>query len=216
MDLGLTARSILFYYYKRSLQSKTINVTELSSILETSKANITQIIQTLGSVGYVDYQPYKPLLLTNNGLQRAEKIYRRILLIESYLFKTLSMPFFQCRAEAFAWEGAIFDSTLEKIEKLIDLKIGLAGDMVPDQKSLNSSLRVLKSGKAGNLFRVLAIQDLDSIDKIFLSELSSIYLETIVVNAVNINTQTVVITCNRQKIILPDTVAANVMVICTD
>ena len=73
MDIGLTARAILFYFYQRSLQDKSIGVTELANILETSKANITQVNKTLAEAGYIDYQPYKPISLTSSGQKRAEK-----------------------------------------------------------------------------------------------------------------------------------------------
>ncbi len=211
MDIGLTARTIMFYIYQRSLTGKKIGVTELSKILNTSKANITQINKTLAEAGYVEYIPYKPIVFTNNGLRKAEKIYQRILLIESYLFKTLAMPFYLCRSEAFSWETAIFESTLLKIKQKIDIKTGLTGDIIPNSNNeLNEELKTLKGVEVGSVVTVLAIHNLDSIDPVFLDELSHIYLNSIVVNAKISNSVAVI--CNQKKIILPDVIAAKIIV----
>ncbi|HOG19767.1 MAG TPA: iron dependent repressor, metal binding and dimerization domain protein [Salinivirgaceae bacterium] len=210
MDIGFTARAILFYFYQRSLQGKSIGVTELADILETSKANITQINRTLTEAGYIEYQPYKPIALTNSGLQRAEKIYHRILLIESYLFKTLAMPFYQCRSEAFSWETAIFESTLNTINRKIDIKTGLTGDIIPSKENLLKPTKSLKAADIGNIVTVLSFRDLDSIDSVFLDELSFIYLNTIVLKAKV--SDTIAVFCNERKIILPYDVASKIVV----
>ncbi len=210
MDIGLTARAILFYFYQRSLQDKSIGVTELANILETSKANITQVNKTLAEAGYIDYQPYKPISLTSSGQQRAEKIYKRILLIESYLFKTLAMPFYQCRSEAFSWETAIFESTLQTINQKIDINIGLTGDIIPGKNNLLKPTKSLKSADIGNILTVLAFRDLDSINNVFLDELSFIYLNTIVLKAKV--SDTIAVFCNERKIILPYDVASKIIV----
>lgn len=120
------------------------------------------------------------------------------------------MPFYQCRSEAFSWETAIFESTIQTINQKIDINIGLTGDIIPGKNNLLKPTKSLKSADIGNILTVLAFRDLDSINNVFLDELSFIYLNTIVLKAKV--SDTIAIFCNERKIILPYDVASKIIV----
>ena len=215
MEIGYTARAILFYSYLRQQSLKIVTVTELAELLETSKPNISQIIQQLREVGYIENEKYKPIKLTNNGFLKSEVLYYRILAIESFLFKTLAMPFYKCRAEAFSWEQGILNTTLDKIISKIPIIMGLTGDKIPESylnESVETEIKSCKRVSIGDQFKICAYKTLDLMDPIFLTELSSIYLENAVLVGIDNQTETYVILCNNEKIILPNTIVENMVV----
>jgi Mn-dependent DtxR family transcriptional regulator len=212
MEPGQTARAILFHCYQRQLHHKRIGVTELADILETTKPNISQLIKHLSDVGYLDRKPYQPIAFTSNGLLKAEQLYQRILILESYLFKTLAMPFFQCRAEAFSWELGIFDATLAAIYEKTNIEIGLVGDTFPQKEQKPITCRLLKAAMDKEMLMVVAIRNLDSIDRAFLPELAALYLEELIITNHIQETNTLVIVSQGKKFLLPVTVAANILV----
>lgn len=215
MEIGYTARAILFYSYLRQQSSKIVTVTELAELLETSKPNISQILQQLREIGYVENEKYKPLKLTNNGFLKSEVLYYKILVIESFLFKALAMPFYKCRAEAFSWEHEIFDTTLDKIIAKTQIIMGLTGDEIPttyQNKPIEKSVKLCKRLSIGDQFKICAYKTLDLMDSSFLTELSSIYLENAVMIGVDNQTETYVILCNNKKVLLPETIIDNMVV----
>lgn len=214
MDLGLTARLILFYTYTRLLQQKNIGVTELAKILETSKPNISQIVNQLNESKYVEKRPYKPISLTNSGLIKADQIYQRVLLIESFLFKSLAMPFSQCRTEAFQWEQNTYTSTIHCMKDKINLTVGLLGEIIPNKiGQINSSntLFTLNRIEPGTPCVISAFSN-THIDNSFLSELSKIYLESVIIAKQDSITNSILIICNQNKFILPYELAKNIFV----
>ena len=212
--LGLTASMILFYTYSRLLQKKEIGVTELAKIIETSKPNISQIIDSLIDLNYIENRPYKPVSLTNNGLLKADKIYRNVLILESFLFKTLSMPFFQCRNEAFRWEKDVYQSTIQTIKTKIDLQIGLLGDPFPTETGkmdLDNNFLNFNKTESGRPFKVWAIKNLQIIKDEYLSDISKIYLETVTAKNDTEN-KTVIIFQNHEKFVLPEKIVEEMLV----
>ena len=215
MELGLTARQILFYVYSRLLHNKETRVSELAKITETSKPNISQITGHLCEIKYLENRPYKPVILTNNGLVKAEQIYRKVLLIESFLFKTLSMPFFQCRSEAFKWESEVYGSTIQAIQAKIEMQIGLSGDpFLTDAGTVKAACNFFKysgSESGGRPFKICAIQNIQTADKIYLEELSNIYLEQVTAKN-DPASQTVIIFHGQTKYILPERYAFQLLI----
>ncbi len=214
MEPGLTSRAILFYCYQRQLHNKRIGVTELADILETSKPNISQLIKQLSGIGYLDHKPYQPLVLTQNGLLKAGQLYKRILILESHLFKTLAMPFFQCRAEAFSWELGIYNSTLDAIYNKAKIETGLIGDPLEERGDLDTKpvyQSLIKSSEK-ELHKVVAIRNLGLVDNIFLPELSALYLEDVIIAQHIPETGTVAIISNSKKYLLPDSIAGYILV----
>lgn len=204
MNLGLTARSILFYTYTMLINGKSIGVTELSAILETSKPNISQIANQLRDWKYLEKRPYQHLILTKNGLNKAEEIYKRVLLIESFLFKTLSMSFVQCRTEAFQWEKDMLPSTIQYIENQINIATGLLGDLIPDKKGIDyrNALKPLNKVDIGTSCVICAFNNIH-IGITHISELSKIYLETAIITGHDTSTGSILLICNQNKYILP-------------
>ena len=206
MDIGLTARAILFYAYLRIQSNKIVSVTELAKILETSKPNISQILKQLKEIRYVEHERYQSIKLTKNGLSRAEIIYYRILIIESFLFKTLAMPFFKCRSEAFSWELGIHESTVESIALKHPIQMSLTGDNIPLSKINTTKQPIFKACKHienGSYFTIAAYKNLDEIDPIFLTELSTLYLEKATIIGLDDETMTYALLCNEKKSTLP-------------
>ncbi len=208
MSIGLSSRLILFYTFLRQLQEKRIRVTELAEILETSKPNVSQLLNQLTEVGFLDHEPYGPIQLTPSGLKYSKRLYTRILLLESFLFKSLSLPYFQARAEAFGWEQEIYDTTLNAIEKKLTISIGLAGDKIPDKFFFSTTIHKLNPGQK---FRIEAFTNIGLIDNTYLSLLSSIYLEqAVLATQANDNVYTLVV--NNHPVILPSTIAEKMLV----
>lgn len=207
-ELGVTSRAILFHLYRRRNDDELGEVGNLAELLETSKANISQLARALAQGSLLKRIPYQPLLLTPNGLLLAEQIYSRVLVLESFLFKTLAAPFHRCRREALGWERSAAAETLDDIAARFDIRVGFVGDPIPSLKE-QSDFVELGSLTPGEIFIPSWFDRLDFIDPVFRPLLSEIYLETCVLVSFRPSSDVYELALGDRKLLLPKSAAGD-------
>ncbi|HON17684.1 MAG TPA: hypothetical protein PK990_00775 [Salinivirgaceae bacterium] len=206
--MGLSSRMILFYLFLRHIQKRQIRVSDLAQIIQTSKPNVSQLINQLSLAGYIRHTRYGSTDLTESGIVFAQKLYYRILVLESFLFKTLSLPHFQARSESFSWEQNIYDHTFNIIDAKMRLSVGLSGESLFNKSIETQHLTKLQMGNVGV---VVAFQTIGLVNEHFLPLLASIYLEKVVIIANDLSTGTT-LSVNNQTIFIPVAIAEQTLV----
>lgn len=84
-----TAENYLKALFHLSKDGSEVSVTELSKVLEVSKASANSMVNTLRDKGLVNYEKYKPLSLSSEGRKTAALIIRKHRLTEMYLVEKM-------------------------------------------------------------------------------------------------------------------------------
>lgn len=111
--------------YSLSKTEPSVPTSAIASRLGVSPASVTAMIKRLAAQGYLTYHRYKGVSLTEQGQALALEVVRHHRLLETYLHRSLGMPWDKVHAEAEVLEHVIS-------EDLEDLIAGLLGDPTRD------------------------------------------------------------------------------------
>lgn len=95
------------------------HVTEIARILNVSKPSVTKAMKYLGEKGFINKEPYGSITLTEKGMERAEKIYKRHKLLTRFLEVSLKMKAEDADRDACRMEHVISEKMIEAIEEYI-------------------------------------------------------------------------------------------------
>jgi DtxR family Mn-dependent transcriptional regulator len=79
-------------------------------------ASTAAMVRRLADAGHVDYEPHAVVRLTPSGLAEATRLARRLLLLESFLARTLGLGRDEARAEA----EALLHTTSPRLERAVE------------------------------------------------------------------------------------------------
>ena len=102
--------------------------------LGVSAASATNMLKRLDSLGLVDHVPYRGAALTEAGLKAALEIVRHHRLLETYLARTLGVPWEEVHEEAEVLEHVLSEALEERIShRLGDPPVDPHGHPIPSK-----------------------------------------------------------------------------------
>jgi DtxR family Mn-dependent transcriptional regulator len=101
--------------YDHSKNGTTVSTTEISRTLKVAPASVTEMLKKLAENGYVNYSPYHGSVLTEKGLEAAQKIARKHRLLEKFLSDVLHIRSDQVHTQACEMEHALSDEAEESL-----------------------------------------------------------------------------------------------------
>lgn len=77
--------------YRNGSNGEQVSTTTLSKELEIAPGSVTQMLKKLENLGYIKYTPYKGAILTDEGMNIAQKITRKHRILEKFLMDVLKI-----------------------------------------------------------------------------------------------------------------------------
>lgn len=105
--------------YLLELDHAQVTTSMLAELFGFSPATVTGMLKKLASRGWVKYEPYQGVVLTDSGRLIAMEVIRHHRLIESFLAKTLHVPWDRVHDEAEKLEHVLSDYLEERIDDLL-------------------------------------------------------------------------------------------------
>ena len=130
--------------------------------LGVSAASATNMLKRLDTLGFVDHVPYRGAALTEAGLRAALEIVRHHRLLETYLARTLDVPWEEVHEEAEVLEHVLSEALEDRIsDRLGDPPLDPHGHPIPS-KALEMPARAhgrLWEAADGRRVTVTAVSD---------------------------------------------------------
>ena len=98
-------------------QGSVARVRDISAHLGVGKSSVTGALKTLARRGLVNYKPYQFITLTDHGLELAEEVQARHVLLRDFLSEVLGLDEEAAEANACRMEHAVDAELLEQLGK---------------------------------------------------------------------------------------------------
>ena len=96
-----------------------VRVTDIASRLEVSKPSVLTALKILEEQGFLEHSRYRPVVLTQKGKQKADKIRSRHRFITDFLVKIVGVNSRIAEQDACKMEHVLSPETLKKMQKLM-------------------------------------------------------------------------------------------------
>ncbi len=96
-----------------------IRVKDLAQMLGITAPSVVEFLDRLADKGLVRYEKRELIELTEEGRRIAERVYRRHVLLKSFLEEVLGVPQDLAEEDACRIEHSISEETLKRIDKLV-------------------------------------------------------------------------------------------------
>lgn len=112
--------------------SGVVSTGEISREMGVSPGSVTSMLKTLTEAGLTTYTPYEGAQLTEHGRRLALKVIRRHRLLETFLVRTLAMPWDEVHEEAEHLEHAVSDRLIDRMDAYLGSPlVDPHGDPIP-------------------------------------------------------------------------------------
>jgi DtxR family Mn-dependent transcriptional regulator len=98
----------------------SVSTGSIASVLGVSSPSVSSMLRRLEADGLIEHEPYRGVQLTDRGVVLALEVVRHHRLLETFLSRTLGMPWHRVHTEAEILEHHIS----EELEDLIDQHLG--------------------------------------------------------------------------------------------
>ena len=109
-------KSIFLFKEKNNQDPRPVDIVK---DLKLSKGTVSEMLKKLGNKGFVDYASYNKIKLTKKGLEKAETVVERYLIIKQFLTKVLNVPREEAHDEACNLEHAFSDDSVSRLKEII-------------------------------------------------------------------------------------------------
>lgn len=157
--------------------NKKVSTNEISNVLKTSPASVTDMLKKLLDKELVEYEKYKGVELSNKGKQYAINILRRHRLWETFLVEHLGFNWSEVHEIAEELEHIKSTKLIDKLDTFLDYpKFDPHGDPIPCKEGVipnvkSTSLDQMEVGFTGYVLGVT----ID--DKLFLNYLTNLNIK---------------------------------------
>jgi DtxR family Mn-dependent transcriptional regulator len=141
-----------------------VSTGQIAKEMGVSPGTVSGMIKTLTEAGLTTHTPYEGVRLTEPGARLALKVIRRHRLLETFLVRTLNMPWDEVHEEAEHMEHAVSDRLIDRLDDYLNLPVvDPHGDPIPRADGTVPAVlgQPLKNMPASNLFRVVRVTDQD-------------------------------------------------------
>jgi DtxR family Mn-dependent transcriptional regulator len=146
-------------------EDSVVSTGRIAKELGVSPGSVTGMIKTLTEASLTTYTPYEGVRLTDPGRRLALKVIRRHRLLETFLVRTLQMPWDEVHEEAEHMEHAVSDRLVDRMDEYLNSPlVDPHGDPIPRADGTVPAVqgRPLKDVPAGAMFEVVRVMDQDS------------------------------------------------------
>ncbi|MDO5304921.1 MAG: metal-dependent transcriptional regulator [bacterium] len=106
--------------YEFSNSKSDFKAVDIAKRMNISRASVSEALQKLASQGYIVYEKYKPAVLTEKGLELAEKVYNKHKVLCSFFKNHLNLSEEESQINACRIEHVITESAFEKIKEMVE------------------------------------------------------------------------------------------------
>lgn len=142
-----------------------VSTGRIAKELGVSPGSVTGMVKTLTEANLTTYTPYEGVRLTDPGRRLALKVIRRHRLLETFLVRTLHMPWDEVHEEAEHMEHAVSDRLVDRMDAYLNSPVvDPHGDPIPRSDGTMPAVpgRPLKGVPAGSAFEVVRVMDQES------------------------------------------------------
>nr|MBS0036993.1 metal-dependent transcriptional regulator [Saprospiraceae bacterium] len=138
MQLSTAEENYLKAIFKISEKKRgTVSTKEISKIVETSAASVTDMLKRLAEKNLINYQKYKGVKLSPTGLVRATSLVRKHRLWEVFLVERLSFGWEEVHDIAEQLEHIQSEELVDRLEEHLNYpKFDPHGDPIPDRRGV--------------------------------------------------------------------------------
>ncbi|MCK4798991.1 MAG: metal-dependent transcriptional regulator [Spirochaetes bacterium] len=170
------------------LLSKTkriIRIKDIAEKLKVKKSSVVSMIEKLLEDGFLIHEKYGDVLLTQKGIEEAQKVYHKHVTFHSFLKDVLDIEEDIAEYDACNLEHYVSDVTIEKLLKFVEFFLYIfdknkvmfsnlknyfdTGEYPKTTKANEDRIQKLSILKTGTKAKVLAVKGEDSIKNNFLS-----------------------------------------------
>lgn len=203
------------YRLSRMQGNQAVTTGQLAEAMGVSPGTVTSMLKTLHESELAYYAPYEGVRLTPLGERLALRIYRRHRLLESFLCRSLELPWDMVHEDAERMEHHISDFLIERIDDYLGHPThDPHGDPIPAADGTVASVnsRPLVDCPVGARFRLVRVTDQSPEFLRYLTQ-SGLSLETIgLVTANRVEAGIVVVEVGGREVNLSRVVAGNLLV----
>lgn len=141
-----------------------VSTGQIAKEMGVSPGTVSGMIKTLTEAGLTTHTPYEGVRLTEPGARLALKVIRRHRLLETFLVRTLNMPWDEVHEEAEHMEHAVSDRLIDRLDDYLNLPaVDPHGDPIPRADGTVPTVlgQPLKNMPAAKFFRVVRVTDQD-------------------------------------------------------
>ena len=175
MQLSTAEENYLKAIYKISEKKQgTVSTKEISNIVETSAASVTDMLKRLAEKNLIHYEKYKGVSLSDTGLESATRLVRKHRLWEVFLVERLNFGWEEVHEIAEQLEHIQSEELVDRLEKHLNFpKFAPHGDPIPDKQgeiTLRNQIPVseLDLGQKGV---IVGVQNTDTEFLLFLEDI---------------------------------------------
>jgi DtxR family transcriptional regulator, Mn-dependent transcriptional regulator len=161
--------------YTLELDHPQVTTSMLAGRFGCSPATVTGMLKKLANLQWVIYEPYQGVILTSIGKEIALEVIRHHRLIETYLSRTLNIPWDRLHAEADKLEHGLSEYLEERIDALLGHPtFDPHGSPIPSREGLipDSGRLRLADLPEGALAEILEVNDRDPQLLVYLDKLN--------------------------------------------
>ena len=123
-----------------------VSTGQIAKEMGVSPGTVSGMIKTLTEAGLTTHTPYEGVRLTEPGARLALKVIRRHRLLETFLVRTLNMPWDEVHEEAEHMEHAVSDRLIDRLDDYLNLPVvDPHGDPIPRGVVLGAVGEVLEN-----------------------------------------------------------------------
>ncbi len=97
-----------------------IRIKDLARILNVKPSSVVEYLDRLAKKGFVHYEKYEYIMLTDEGLRIAERIYKRHEALKKFLIEILGLPINVAEEDACYIEHGVHEETINRIIELME------------------------------------------------------------------------------------------------
>jgi len=105
--------------YRMSQSLDDVRITDIAGDLGLSKPSVNRAVGALKEQGYVEHEHYGKITLTEEGAKKGREVYKRHLLLKSFLMNQLGVDRETAEADACRMEHVMSEKTVRHLVKYI-------------------------------------------------------------------------------------------------
>lgn len=165
--LSYTEENYLKSIYTLQYQapSQDASVGDISDLMNTRPATVTDMLRKLSEKGLIVYEKYKRPSLSPQGMEKALQVVRKHRLWEVFLFEKLRFTWDEVHEVAEELEHVRSEKLVEKLDEFLGYPaFDPHGDPIPDAKGNMKSVstHVLLEAREGDRLKIVAVKDTSS------------------------------------------------------
>lgn len=113
--LTSSQKKYLFAIYRLGLEGKSIRSTEVSKLLNVTKASTVKMSQKLAEEGYIYKEPYREIRLTPSGVKAANELFTPSVILQDFLENSVGLDENSAKEDSITMITQLSEKGLQKL-----------------------------------------------------------------------------------------------------